>query len=212
MASSAPAAPTPSRSSSYVQQNRVSSNATANSRPRPSYDNRRYSNLAAAQKRGSQTTLTSNARSVPVLSRLEMSSMPQQSLTGIQHQMSSPGRLQRLQQQTAASQFVIPTASLLDPTTIARTRAGQLPQGNIRGAIHRNAVSFNGLATNSPATTVNRGRSQNSAPKRSATRTARLRQQSLNNADIQQSTANPPTPKVIYRTVSNHDPPPVFFE
>ena len=211
LTSSAPAATSASRLASNPQQSRTSLNPPSSTRSKATYDNRRYTN---PQKRNSQPPLTSNANSVPVFTRVDVAPLPQPS-AGLRHQMSSPGRLQRMQPTANASQYSIPTASLLDPVTIVRSRAAQLPQNNNnKGAIHRNAISLNTLATNHQSgSSMARGRSQTSAQRRAQiTRTARLRQQSLAAADVQHSSTSRSSPKVIYRTASNNEHPPVFFE
>ena len=219
-ASSAPPASTPSRLGSNNQFNRVSTNQQNTSRLKSGYDNRRYSNVAPSSKRPVQPSITPNPRSVPVLSRIEMGVLPpppssHQQHLGLQHQMSSPGRLQR---QTVlspgSSPLIVPVTTMAEPMGPNRTRPGPLLPPNVRNAIHRNAVSLNTLSSNNQSGTMNRGRSQNSSHRGSmSNRTARLRQQSLAGFDLQHTnTVHPPTTITFRNNPVHADPPPVFFE
>lgn len=218
-ASAPPASSTPSRLTSTNQFSRVTTNQQiSSSRLKSNYDNRRYSHVtsSAAKRSIPQASITPNPRSVPVLSRIEMGAIPAHQLA-LQHQMSSPGRLQR---QTALSsvgsaQLMIPTTNN-DPLNSNRSRPGVLPPANVRNAIHRNAVSLNALSTN-PSNI--RGRSQNTSNRGStSTRTTRLRQQSIAGFELQHATATPAgntysSGTLIFRNNPLPvDPPAVFFE
>ncbi len=194
--------------------NRISAmnaNPQTSSRFKPSYDNRRYTNVQTPYKRPSQPPMNSNSRMVPQLSRIDVAPLPSARLV-LQQQISSPGRLQH-QQSNSSPQFVVPFGSVLDPPVVGRSRPPPLPPPTIRNAIHRNAVSLNTLSTNHQSGTMIRGRSQNSTQRGSVSnRTARTRQQSLAPFDIQQHSIPYASTTVIYRHPLNTDSPPVFFE
>ncbi len=220
-ASSAPPATTTTRMASNNQLNRISatnSNQPSSSRFKPTYDNRRYSNVQTPFKRPSQPPTNSNQKLAPPLSRIDVAPLPSARLI-LQQQVSSPGRLQNQQQQqqqqpSSSAQFVVPAGSVLDPLVIGRGRAAPLPLPIVRNTIHRNAVSLNALPVNHQSGTIPRGRSQNSTHKGSmSTRTTKLRQHSLAPFDLQQQQPVPySSTTVIYRHPLNTDSPPVFFE
>jgi hypothetical protein len=213
-ASSAPPATTTARIASNNQMNRVSAatiNQQTSSRFKPTYDNRRYSNIATPYKRTFPTPLTSYQKNAPVLSRIEVAPLPSARLV-LQQQISSPGRLQQLSS-PLPPQFVVPVGSILDPLVVGRSRQTPLPPPNIRNAIHRNAISLNALPVNNYNGIMTRGRSQNTAHKSSlSNRTSKMRQQSLVPFDLQQPSVPYSSATVIYRHQLNTDPPPVFFE
>ena len=185
------------------------------SRFKQPYDNRRYTNVQTPYKRPSQppANLNPNSRMAPPLSRVEIAPLPSARLV-LQQQVSSPGRLQHQQQQSASTpQFVVPINSVVDPLVVGRSRPAPLPPPTVRNAIQRNAVSLNTLSSHHQNGAVIRGRSQNSSQKGSVSnRTTRTRQQSLAPFDLQQHSVTYAPTTVIYRHPLNTDSPPVFFE
>jgi hypothetical protein len=214
-ASSAPPTTTTSRMVLNNQLSRISAtNSTqqTSSRFKPTYDNRRYSNVQTPYKRPSQPPVTSNSKGAPVLSRVDVPPLPSARLI-LQQQISSPGRLQQQQLPSSPPQFVVPAGAILDPLIVGRGRPTPLPPPAVRNAIHRNAVSLNALPTNQQNGTLTRGRSQNSSHKPAlSTRTPRVRQQSLAPFDLQQQAVPYTSATVIYRHPLNTEPPRVFFE
>ncbi len=201
--SSAPPTATTTRTVTNNQVNRASAthvHQATSSRFKPTYDNRRYSNVQTPYKRTAQLPITSNPKIAPPLSRIEVAPLPAARLV-LQQQISSPGRLQNHQQQQSISslQVVTPGGSILDPLIVGRSRPAPLPPPTVRNAIHRNALSLNALPINHQSGTMARGRSQNSAHKGSlSTRATRTRQQSVAPFELPQQPVSYSTTTTVF--------------
>ncbi|CAF1426553.1 unnamed protein product [Adineta ricciae] len=217
--SAPPSTMTVTRTASNNYLNRTpgaTSNQQAASRAKLNYDNRRYSTIQ--YKHTSQPSMNSNLRVAQKLSPIEAVSLPTARLV-LQQPLSPPSRLQQQQQQSTSSpslHYIAPSNSALDPLVIGRNRPTQpLPPPIVRNTIHRNTVSLNAFPTNqqNKTTASTRGRLQNSITRGPiATRSTRMRQQSLTPFDLQQSTVPYSQAALIYRHPMNTDPPTVFFE